>query len=213
MKGKTGRIDTTLQLRTNMLLYCCSAVLALGRLVNPVIAAMLADSVTERERAVCFPVLQSMVQAGPLVGYFIGYYVLHLHLSDYKPYWELMAGTQVFIVIFIRMLLTETLSDANAATAAKANEDGADSFSPKRGYRTVKGGDSGTDSDTEEMTNMAVGKTAEVKTAGAIPNSRRLSRKNKALSCSAILRHYTNGIALFKSDRVLLGLAVITFFS
>ena len=51
-------IDTTLQLRTNILLYCCSAVLALGRLVNPVIAAMLADSVTERERAVCFPVLQ-----------------------------------------------------------------------------------------------------------------------------------------------------------
>jgi hypothetical protein len=154
--------------------------------------------------------LQSMVQAGPLVGYFIGYYVLHLHLSDYKPYWELMAGTQVFIVIFIRMLLTETLSDANAATAAKANEDfGAASFSPKRGYRTVKGGESGTDSGTEEMTNMEVGKTAEV----AAPISRRLSRKNKALSCSAILRHYTNGIALFKSDRVLLGLAVITFFS
>ena len=88
-------LDTYFELRTNLVLYCCSGVLALGRLVNPVIAAMLADSVTERERAVCFPVLQSMVQAGPLVGYFIGYYVLHLHLQDYQPYWEVMACTQV----------------------------------------------------------------------------------------------------------------------
>ncbi len=26
-----------------------------------------------------------ILQAGPLVGYFIGYYVLHLHLQDYQP--------------------------------------------------------------------------------------------------------------------------------
>ena len=35
----------------------------------------------------------------------------------------------------------------------------------------------------------------------------------KALSCSSILGHYTNGITIFKADHVLLGLAVITFFS
>ena len=97
-----------------MLLYCCSAVLSLGRLVNPVMAAMLADSVTERERAVCFPVLQSMVQAGPLVGYFIGYYILHLHLLDYRPYWEVMAGTQLIIVFFIRVLIND-LTEASAS--------------------------------------------------------------------------------------------------
>jgi hypothetical protein len=80
-----------------------------------VIAAMLADSVTERERAVCFPVLQSMVQAGPLVGYFIGYYVLHLHLQDYQPYWEVMACTQVSERRPIK-LSTECSSDKTLST-------------------------------------------------------------------------------------------------
>ncbi len=32
-----------------------------------------------------FVVAIDVVQAGPLVGYFIGYYVLHLHLQDYQP--------------------------------------------------------------------------------------------------------------------------------
>ena len=108
-------LDTYFELRTNLVLYCCSGVLALGRLVNPVIAAMLADSVTERERAVCFPVLQSMVQAGPLVGYFIGYYVLHLHLQDYQPYWEVMACTQVSERRSIK-LSTECSSDKTLST-------------------------------------------------------------------------------------------------
>ena len=79
-----------------IILYCCAAVLSLGRLVNPVTAAMLADAVSERDRAFCFPVrafscqrrmsaqrlrplsaatlqiLQAVAQAGPLVGYGIG---------------------------------------------------------------------------------------------------------------------------------------------
>jgi hypothetical protein len=49
-------VDVYLKLRTNAVIYCCSAVLSLGRLINPLTAAMLADIVSERDRASCFPV-------------------------------------------------------------------------------------------------------------------------------------------------------------
>jgi hypothetical protein len=113
-----------LQLHTNALVYCCAAVLSLGRLVNPVTTAMLADAVEERDRAVCFPVsgvacrptvrklsqptgaavfqiLQAVAQAGPLVGYFIGYFTLSLYLENYKQFWLTMGISQLGIVVFL----------------------------------------------------------------------------------------------------------------
>ena len=191
-----------------MLLYCCSAVLSLGRLVNPVMAAMLADSVTERERAVCFPVLQSMVQAGPLVGYFIGYYILHLHLLDYRPYWEVMAGTQLIIVFFIRVLINETLTEASASGAEAAA-----GWTPKRGYKLVtvdeggKGSGSGGDAEgSGSAGGHGGGQQATVEAAAA-------QRRREGLTCAAIAQHYTTGLALFRADRVLAGIAGVQFVS
>eukprot|EP01046_Picozoa_sp_COSAG06_P013741 COSAG06_NODE_837_length_12033_cov_4.155574_6_plen_158_part_00 len=91
------------------------------------------------------------------------------------------------IVIFIRLLLTETLSDANASIAAKANEaaaagSGASSFAPKRGYKLVSssggGGASSTtdtaatddddddDDDDDGFTKMGIGKEEDGRSNG-----------------------------------------------
>jgi hypothetical protein len=138
----------------------------------------------------------------------------------------------VVIVIFIRLLLTETLSDANASIAAKANEaaaagSGASSFAPKRGYKLVSssggGGASSTtdtaatddddddDDDDDGFTKMGIGKEEDGRSNGTgqspaqqqqqqqQQHSRRFSRHNRALSCRAILGHYTTGAFRFYS--------------
>ena len=86
---------------------------------------MLADAVSERDRAFCFPVrafscqrrmsaqrlrplsaatlqiLQAVAQAGPLVGYGIGYFTLRLYLESYLQFWQIMGLTQLVIVAFV----------------------------------------------------------------------------------------------------------------